>query len=48
MHIQDTFHPDGISYGSGDEYDDTENDPRSSPTKDQLGNDLQKTIREIF
>jgi len=39
MHIQDAFHPDGISYES-DEFDDAESDPRSSPTKDQLGNEI--------
>ncbi len=30
MHIQDAFHQDGISYGSGDEFSDTDSDPRSS------------------
>lgn len=48
MHIQDAFHPDGISFESGDELDETETDPRSSPTKDQLGKDLYKIIRNIL
>jgi hypothetical protein len=30
MHIQDAFHQDGISYESGDEFSDTDSDPRSS------------------
>lgn len=30
MRIQDTFHPDGISYESGDELSETESDLRSS------------------
>jgi hypothetical protein len=30
MRIQDTFHPDGISYESGDELSETESDHRSS------------------
>ncbi|CAF0787281.1 unnamed protein product [Adineta steineri] len=30
MRIQDTFHPDGISYESGDEFSETESDLRSS------------------
>jgi hypothetical protein len=49
MRIQDTFHPDGISYESGDELSETESDLRSSqerlngsrsfspPSKDPLG-----------
>jgi hypothetical protein len=54
MHIQDAFHPDGISYESGDEYEETENDLRlsgekldgsnSSSPKDQLGNNYTKNI----
>ncbi|CAF3093603.1 unnamed protein product [Rotaria socialis] len=50
MRIQDTFHPDGISYESGDELSETESDlrssteilnasgPFSSPAKDAFGN----------
>ncbi|CAF0820528.1 unnamed protein product [Adineta steineri] len=50
MRIQDAFHSDGLSYESGDELSETENDLRSSqerldrnppppsPTKDQSGN----------
>lgn len=38
MHIQDAFHEDGISFESGDELEERESDPRSSPTQDQLGN----------
>jgi hypothetical protein len=30
MRIQDTFHPDGISYESGDELSETESELRSS------------------
>lgn len=46
MHIQDAFHPDGISYDSPDESSDTDSDSRSSqeildknnsPTKDESG-----------
>jgi hypothetical protein len=49
MRIQDTFHPDGISYESGDELSETESDIRSSqemlngngsfssPSKDPFG-----------
>jgi len=49
MRIQDTFHPDGISYESGDELSETESDlrssqerlngtgPISSPSKDPFG-----------
>ena len=48
MRIQDTFHPDGISYESGDELSETESDHRSSqerlnngsfssPSKDSFG-----------
>lgn len=33
MRIQDTFHPDGISYESGDELSETESDLRSSQEK---------------
>jgi hypothetical protein len=33
MHIQDAFHPDGISYGSGEDFSDTDSDPRSSQEK---------------
>ena len=47
MHIQDAFHPDGISYDSPDDFSDTDSDPRSSddkfdkndsPPKDEFGN----------
>ena len=34
MHIQDAFHPDGISYGSAEDFSDTDSDPRSSQEKD--------------
>ncbi len=33
MHIQDTFHPDGLSYESGDDSSETESNPRSSLEK---------------
>ena len=33
MRIQDTFHPDGISYDSGDELSESESDYRSSQEK---------------
>lgn len=33
MRIQDKFHPDGISYESGDELSETESDVRSSQEK---------------
>jgi hypothetical protein len=33
MRIQDTFHPDGLSYESGDELSETESDLRSSHEK---------------
>jgi len=58
MHIQDTFHSDGLSYESGDELSETESDFRSSqetlnhknasPTKDQLGNYCYTICRNIF
>ncbi len=58
MHIQDTFHSDGLSYESGDELSETESDFRSSeekldrknssPTKDQLGNYCHTIYRNIF
>jgi hypothetical protein len=33
MHIQDAFHPDGISYDSPDDFSDTDSDPKSSDEK---------------
>jgi hypothetical protein len=33
MRIQDTFHPDGLSYESGDDSSETESNPRSSIEK---------------
>ncbi len=33
MHIQDAFHPDGISNESGDEFDETDSGSRSSQEK---------------
>jgi hypothetical protein len=38
MHILDAFHPDGISYGSGDDFSDTDSDSRSSQEKDDKDN----------
>jgi hypothetical protein len=43
MHIQDTFHPDGLPYESIDDFSETESERRLSeekldlPTKDQYG-----------
>ena len=52
MHIQDAFHPDGISYDSPEEFSDTDSDPRSSqeildknnsPAKEESGkNELER------
>jgi len=54
MRIQDTFHPDGISYESGDEFSESESDHRSSqerlngngsfssPSKDPFGKKKSK------
>lgn len=56
MRIQDTFHPDGISYESGDELSETESELRSSqerlngngslssPSKDPFGKKKLKNI----
>jgi hypothetical protein len=33
MHIQDAFHPDGISNESGDEFDETDSGSRSPQEK---------------
>lgn len=57
MRIQDKFHPDGISYESGDEFSETESELRSSqeklngngthssPSKDLTG--MKKKIKKI-
>ena len=48
MRIQDTFHPDGISYESGDELSETESDHRSSQEKLNDNRSTSPLSKDIF
>lgn len=48
MRIQDTFHPDGISYESGDELSETESDLRSSQERLNGSGSVSPSSKDAF